>query len=148
MRNLSHLNLIDLREVSETENSLYLIMELVKGGNMISYLTSKKHISESDTRVFMNAILNAVVHMHETGIMHRDLKPDNILLRNKSIIETNICIADFGLSSFVKVDKFLFSRCGTPGFVAPEVFNYDSNTEKKYNEICDEFAVGVIFHIL
>jgi serine/threonine protein kinase len=85
--------------------------------------------------------------MHEHGIMHRDLKPENILLRNKDIIESNICIADFGLSSFVNVEKFMFSRCGTPGFVAPEIFNYESGN-KKYGEICDEFSIGVIFHIM
>lgn len=147
MRTLDHLNIISLHEVYETENSLYLVMELLKGGNMISYLTNKKKIPEEEARIFLCALLKAVAHMHEKGVMHRDIKPENILLRNLDIKETNICLADFGLSTFINVDKFLFSRCGTPGFVAPEIFNYESGS-KKYSEICDEFSVGVIFHIL
>lgn len=147
MRSLAHLNVIELREVYETDNSLYLVMELLKGGNMVSYLTAQSSFSDHDTRCFLFAILQAVAHMHERGVMHRDIKPDNILLRNKEIAESNICVADFGLSSFTNVDRFLFSRCGTPGFVAPEIFHYESGAQK-YSEVCDEFSVGVIFHIM
>ena len=147
MRALSHINVLELREVYETENSLYLVMELLKGGNMISLLSSKKCFSDKEIHIFLHAILLAVSHMHEQGVMHRDLKPENILLRNNEVVDSNICIADFGLSSFSNVEKFLFSRCGTPGFVAPEIFNYESKG-KKYGAICDEFSVGVIFHVM
>lgn len=147
MRSLSHLNVLELKEVYETENSLYLVIELLKGGNMVSYLEKQKKFSDKDTRVFLSAILKGVAHMHAQGVMHRDIKPENILFRNSGITENNICIADFGLSSFVNVDKFLFNRCGTPGFVAPEIFNYETGA-KKYSEICDEFSVGVLFHIM
>lgn len=147
MRTLDHINVIELKEVFETDNSLYLIMELLKGGNMISYLNPSKKIPENEIRIFMTALLKAVSHMHEKGIMHRDIKPENILMRNESIKECNICLADFGLSTFVNVDRFLFTRCGTPGFVAPEIFNWN-HSNQKYSEVCDEFSVGVIFHIL
>lgn len=62
--------------------------------------------------------------MHSLKIVHRDLKPDNILLRNEED-EESIVIADFGLSTFlVDTKEIIFKRCGTPGFVAPEVLNY------------------------
>ena len=61
--------------------------------------------------------------------------------------EENICIADFGLSTFANVEEYLFSRCGTPGFVAPEVVNL-KDMKKKYDIVCDEFSIGIIFHIL
>ncbi len=147
MRNLSHINVIELREIYETDNSLYLVMEMLKGGNLVSHLSTSKRMVEHEVRTFMHGILQAVAHMHERGVMHRDIKPENILLRNKEIVESNICIADFGLSSFINVERFLFSRCGTPGFVAPEIYNYE-NGKKKYREVCDEFSLGVIFHIL
>lgn len=79
--------------------------------------------------------------------MHRDLKPENILFRNNEMTEENICIADFGLSTFANVEEYLFSRCGTPGFVAPEVVNL-KDMKKKYDIVCDEFSIGIIFHIL
>lgn len=78
--------------------------------------------------------------------MHRDLKPENILFKEKGNINT-LTIADFGLS--VKVDSYpyLYPKCGTPGFVAPEVVNLiDKNSS--YTTACDIFSAGVIFHIL
>ena len=147
MRTLSHINVIELREIYETDNSLYLVMEMLKGGNLVTYLSTHNRMVEHEVRTLMYGVLQAVNHMHEKGIMHRDIKPENILLRNKEIVEHNICIADFGLSSFVNVERFLFPRCGTPGFVAPEIFDYEGGM-KKYRDICDEFSLGVIFHIL
>lgn len=58
--------------------------------------------------------------------MHRDLKPENLLLKSKKT-DYDIVIADFGLSAFVSDLNILFKRCGTPGFVAPEVLSYKEN---------------------
>ena len=83
--------------------------------------------------------------MHNKGIMHRDLKPENILLRSRASLEC--VIADFGLAEFSQAQEYLFVRCGTPGYVAPEVINIrDMNT--KYDPICDIFSLGLIFHLL
>ncbi len=122
-------------------------MELLKGGNLVDYLKSYGKFTEPKAAVFLRAILKGINHAHEHGIMHRDLKPENILFRQNEMNEENICIADFGLSTFVNVQEYLFSRCGTPGFVAPEVVNL-KDTKVKYNCICDEFSSGVIMHIL
>ena len=64
--------------------------------------------------------LMGLAHCHSKGIMHRDLKPENLMLKSKKRIH-KVKIIDFGLGSFVKVQEYLFKRCGTPGFVAPEV---------------------------
>lgn len=59
--------------------------------------------------------------MHQKGVMHRDIKPENILFRKKGELES-LCLGDFGLADIYKKDgKYLFTRCGTPGFVAPEL---------------------------
>ena len=80
--------------------------------------------------------------------MHRDLKPQNIIMRNNKNIE-EIAIIDFGLASFVDVDQYLYERCGTPGFVAPEIFAYQGpQLSENYNEKCDVFSVGIIFYML
>ena len=83
--------------------------------------------------------------MHDKNIMHRDLKPENILFRSKE--DYDCVIADFGLSEFTTSDKYLFVRCGTPGYVAPEVINI-KDKKKRYSPICDIFSLGLIFHIL
>lgn len=83
--------------------------------------------------------------MHSHNIMHRDLKPENILLRKDG--DYDCVIADFGLAESAFNDPYLFVRCGTPGYVAPEVVNL-KDLKAKYDPICDLFSVGVIFHIL
>ena len=83
--------------------------------------------------------------MHKHNIMHRDLKPENILLKEEHGFEC--CVADFGLAEFSNSEEYLFVRCGTPGFVAPEVINI-KDMRTKYDPICDMFSVGLIFHII
>jgi len=78
--------------------------------------------------------------------MHRDIKPDNIMFRNKDSLE-GIAIVDFGLSEFENAQEFLFTKCGTPGYAAPEVVNFKEGLPF-YSSKCDLFSVGVIFHIL
>ena len=77
--------------------------------------------------------------------MHRDLKPENLLLKTKDN-DTDIVLADFGLAHIMD-SKPLFKRCGTPGFVAPEILKYD-DCSPFYNEKCDVFSVGVIFYLM
>ena len=83
--------------------------------------------------------------MHAHNIMHRDLKPQNILLRKEN--DYDCVVADFGLAEHCENDPYLFVRCGTPGYVAPEVVNL-KDLKAKYHPICDLFSVGVIFHLL
>ena len=83
--------------------------------------------------------------MHAHNIMHRDLKPQNILLRKEN--DYDCVVADFGLAEHCENDPYLFVRCGTPVFVAPEVININ-NIDQTYGCECDMFCLGVIFYIL
>jgi len=83
--------------------------------------------------------------MHGKKIMHRDLKPENLIFRSKN--SWDLVIADFGLAEFSEINEYLFVRCGTPGYVAPEVINI-KDMKTKYDPICDMFSLGLIMHIL
>lgn len=83
--------------------------------------------------------------MHTKKIMHRDLKPENLIFRVPG--SSDCVIADFGLAEFSDAEEYLFVRCGTPGYVAPEVINI-KDMKTKYEPICDLFSLGLIFHIL
>lgn len=148
MRALKHRNLISLHEVYETDHSIYMVMEILEGGNLKDCLLgTKTTISKSSCINIMMGILKGLIHMHKKGIMHRDLKPENILFRNSLFLEDSVCLADFGLASYVNEPKYLFFRCGTPGFVAPEILN-NKDENAHYTEKCDIFSLGVILHIL
>jgi serine/threonine protein kinase len=103
-------------------------------------------MDEKMTAKIIQKLLLGVKNMHDNEIMHRDLKPDNILLRSEKDI-TSVVIADFGLATQVGLQKQMFKRCGTPGFVAPEVLAYKEG-EKFYGDRCDIFSLGCIMHIL
>jgi len=90
-------------------------------------------------------ILKGLKEMHSKNIMHRDLKPENILLRSKERLEC--VIADYGLAEFAESEEYLFMRCGTPGYVAPEIINL-KDMKARYKPICYIFSLGLIFHIL
>lgn len=95
--------------------------------------------------MILKGILEGLEVMHKNKIMHRDLKPENILLKKQN--DYDCVIADFGLAQHCQNQPYLFVRCGTPGYVAPEVVNL-KDLKAKYDPICDLFSVGVIFHLL
>lgn len=84
--------------------------------------------------------------------MHRDLKPENMILKEKvqkgKLEQCNLKVVDFGLATRYDAKEYLFKRCGTPGFVAPEVINAPSNENIHYDAKCDVFSAGIIFFLL
>lgn len=75
-----HPNIIQLYELMETENSYYLVTELCEGGDLMDYICARKYLSEVCTRKFIRQIISAVDYLHRIGILHRDLKIENLLL--------------------------------------------------------------------
>lgn len=78
--------------------------------------------------------------------MHRDLKLENILFRKPNVYDSLI-IADFGLATNADAIPYIYCRCGTPGYVAPEVIN-ERNMKAKHNVVCDIYSIGLIFYIM
>lgn len=150
MKKINHKNLLKLFQVYETKHSIYLVLEVLKGGELIKKIKEKSLYQEKDIAKIIRNILDALNHLHEIGIMHRDLKPENLLLKSNEENLQEVVIADFGLATFFKMDtnKILFKRCGTPGFVAPEILAYKDGQEGFYDEKCDVFSAGVIFYLL
>ncbi len=96
MAKLKHPNIFRFFHSIATEDVLYMITEVVTGGELFDYAAQRERLSESETRVFMRQILAAVDYMHRSGVCHRDLKLENILLDSFG----NIKIIDFGLGNF------------------------------------------------
>jgi len=150
MRCLNHKNILNLYEIYETEHSIYLVVDLLSGGELISKIkSSEKPQTFNEIATLIKHLLEALEHMHKRSIMHRDIKPENLLLRDSSNI-FDIVLADFGLSAKLKqpIEDILFKRCGTPGFVAPEILSYKEGKSEFYNEKCDIFSVGALLYLL
>lgn len=143
MRKLNHESIIKLHDVYESDNHVYLVLELLHGGELFDRIIKRGQYSEKDASILMRKLLSALENMHSKGIMHRDIKPENLILKD---IENdwNVKIADFGLATFVNPNHdYLFKRCGTPGYVAPEVL-----ADAKYDQKVDVFSCGVILYII
>ena len=145
MRKFSHKNLMRLFEVYESDNSIYISVELLKGGQLYDKIKAKHRFSADEVQAVMRGLFLGLDHMHTRRVMHRDLKPENILFRKEG--DFDCVIADFGLATWADEPEYLFVRCGTPGYVAPEIVNI-KDLKAKCDPICDMFSAGIILHIL
>ena len=136
-----------LHEVYETDHSYYMILEMLEGGSLKDRLQSNEKMDSKSISSIMAGILKGLCYVHQKGFMHRDIKSENILFRNNGNEENDVCIADFGLAAKIDESKYLFSRCGTPGYVAPEILNLKEENAK-YTEKRDLFSSGVIYHLM
>ena len=140
LRRLDHPHIVKIFEFYEDEFNLYVVMELCKGGELLDTIIKKGSMSEADASHFMQQIFSAVYYMHSSGIVHRDLKLENMLLDNK--LSRNIKIVDFGTACELPRHKKLTQTVGTLNYIAPDIF------KKRYNEKCDMWSCGVILYIL
>lgn len=107
-----------LFQVIETEKTLYLVMEYASGGEVFDYLVAHGRMKEKEARAKFRQIVSSVEYCHQKGVVHRDLKAENLLLDS----EMNIKIADFGFSNQFTVGVKLNTFCGSPPYAAPELF--------------------------
>ncbi|KAH9526875.1 calcium/calmodulin-dependent protein kinase I isoform X1 [Dermatophagoides farinae] len=141
LRKLKHKNIVQLVETFEDRNKVYLVMELVTGGELFDRIVEKGSYTEKDASLLIKQILEAVDYMHSQGVVHRDLKPENLLYYSQSE-DSKIMISDFGLSK-MEESGVMATACGTPGYVAPEVL-----AQKPYGKSVDVWSIGVIAYIL
>ena len=89
-----HPNIVKMYKCYETDKILYLVLELLTGGELFDTIIAKGHYSETDARQVTITLLKAIKYLHDQNVAHRDLKPENILLKDKGGGE--IKITDFG----------------------------------------------------
>jgi len=142
LKKVNHKNVINMKEIFETRKKLYLIMDVLDGGELFDRIVESGSFSEKDASNLSKNILGAIEYLHGLFIVHRDLKPENLLYTDRTP-NAEIKIADFGLSKFAYEGERLHTACGTPGYVAPEVLMLEG-----YGNKVDLWSVGVISYIL
>ncbi|WOK99507.1 CBL-interacting protein kinase 23-like isoform X1 [Canna indica] len=143
MKLVRHPNVIEMYEVMASKTKIYIVLEFVDGGELFDKIARNGKLKEDEARKYFQQLINAVDYCHSRGVFHRDLKPENLLLDTNGVLK----ISDFGLSALsqqVREDGLLYTTCGTPNYVAPEVVK-----DKGYDGAkADIWSCGVILFVL
>lgn len=148
MKSLNHPGVVNLIEVLQTPNNIYIVLELVTGGELFEQIVQNERCEEGQARFYFQQAAVAIDYCHQQGVAHRDLKPENLLLTK----DNRLKVSDFGLSNLqatntegtVSDSLKLQTVCGTPNYVAPEVL-----LKKGYSGfMADIWSLGVILYIM
>jgi calcium/calmodulin-dependent protein kinase I len=142
MKKVSHPNIVQMIAVFDTPEILYIVMELMQGGELYERIVKQKKFTEEDAAKITRQIFDALAYLHDIGIVHRDLKLENLLLVTKEEGDNRIKLADFGLSKLYS-GKSLQTACGTPFYVAPDVLLGGG-----YGPAVDCWSTGVLLYVL
>lgn len=142
LKKLDHPNVVKLVEVLDdpSEDHLYMVFELVRKGAVME-VPAEKPFSEDQSRFYFQDLLRGMEYLHYQKIIHRDVKPSNLLVAE----DGHIKIADFGVSNqFEGADALLSSTVGTPAFLAPEALT--ETRENFSGKALDVWAMGVTLY--
>ncbi|XP_017117049.1 ovarian-specific serine/threonine-protein kinase Lok isoform X1 [Drosophila elegans] len=141
MKNLSHPCVVRMHDIVDKPDSVYMVLEFMRGGDLLNRIINNKLLSEETSKLYFYQMCHAVKYLHDRGITHRDLKPDNVLLETNDE-DTLLKVSDFGLSKFVQKDSVMRTLCGTPLYVAPEVLI--TGGREAYTKKVDIWSLGVV----
>ena len=149
MKMVKHKYVVGMIEVLASKTKIFIVLELVTGGELFDKIVSVGKLQEAQARFYFSQLVEGVEYCHKLGVCHRDLKPENLLVDEAG----NLKISDFGLSSLYVGDaegdgasrtQLLHTTCGTPNYVAPEVLADKGYDGKK----ADVWSCGVILYVL
>ena len=136
----NHKNIIKYFEHFENDKHFFIVMENIAGGNLLNAINKMSKFTEPMAKNIFRQLIETIKYLHSIGIVHRDIKPDNILIE----LDNTIKLCDFGVSKEVKEGQLLTDSCGTPAFVAPEILK-----DSPYNPfITDIWSSGVVLYAM
>jgi serine/threonine protein kinase len=131
---LKHPSLVNMIHAFQDRENLYLIMELMPGGDLRYHISKKRRFSEEQTKFFVACIMQGLEYLHMNGCIHRDIKPENLVLDHKGYVR----ITDLGIARIWRPENSS-DTSGTPGYMAPEVM-----CRQNHGVAVDYFALGVM----
>ncbi|MDR1464166.1 MAG: Stk1 family PASTA domain-containing Ser/Thr kinase [Oscillospiraceae bacterium] len=136
---LSHPNIVKVYDVSYGDRLQYIVMEYVEGITLKEYIEQQRVIPWKEAVHFLTQILRALQHAHDRGVVHRDIKPQNIMLLQSG----NIKVTDFGIARFSRSETRTMTEnaIGSVHYISPEQARGDFTDEK-----ADLYSVGVVLY--
>nr|XP_035978795.1 ribosomal protein S6 kinase alpha-2 [Halichoerus grypus] len=139
-----HPNIISLKDVYDDGKFVYLVMELMRGGELLDRILRQRYFSEREASDVLCTITKTMDYLHSQGVVHRDLKPSNILYMDESGNPESIRICDFGFAKQLRAENgLLMTPCYTANFVAPEVLK-----RQGYDAACDIWSLGTLLYTM
>lgn len=126
--------IVNMQYAFQDRENLYLVMDMLSGGDLRYHISRHRRFSEEQTRFFVACIINSLEYVHNKSILHRDIKPENLVFDEKGYLR----VTDFGIARIWNPDNAK-ETSGTPGYMAPEVM-----CRQNHGVAVDYFAVGVI----
>ena len=140
LKKVRHPNVIQLYEIIETEKELFMIMEHANGGELFDFIVRNTRLNEKQAAIFYWEHISGIEYLHKSGVCHRDLTPENLLLDYANCLK----IVDFGLSNMYEKSETLKTACGCPCYAAPEMI-----AGKRYHGLqTDIWSSGVVFYAM
>jgi len=133
---LKHPYIVNMQYAFQDRENLYLVMDLMKGGDLRFHINQNSTFDETQSKFFAACIVTGLEYLHVNSIIHRDIKPENLVLDNKGYLR----ITDFGIARLLSSDNSR-DTSGTPGYMAPEILN-----RQRHGVAVDYFALGVIMY--
>uniref|UniRef100_G1SI78 non-specific serine/threonine protein kinase n=2 Tax=Oryctolagus cuniculus TaxID=9986 RepID=G1SI78_RABIT len=139
-----HPNIITLKDVYDDGKFVYLVTELMRGGELLDRILRQRCFSEREASGVLCTITKTMDYLHSQGVVHRDLKPSNILYVDESGDPESIRICDFGFAKQLRAENgLLMTPCYTANFVAPEVLK-----RQGYDAACDVWSLGILLYTM
>ena len=135
-RLLDHPNIVKLLTVDVVDGNVLMVMEYVEGTDLETLIDQKSKLELSESLRYLKQILSALAFAHDQRVIHRDIRPSNIMIDQKN----NIKITDFGTSILLKDRQYATTRIGSPPYMAPEQF------EGKAVFASDIYSAGCLFY--
>lgn len=146
MKALKHRNIVNLRQVLTSHTKLYIVMDLVTGGELFTKILKEGKLEEKVARRYFQQLVDGIEYCHRRGVCHRDLKPENLLIDETT---GELKITDFGLSAMKgasTTEELLHTQCGSPNYCAPEII---ARHKQGYNGAkVDAWSCGIILFAL
>src|SRR5690348_7308706 len=137
---LSHAHIVPIYDVGERDGLAYFVMAIVNGGNLATLLTREPRQPIDETRRLLAEIADALAYAHQRGVIHRDVKPDNILLDENN---GRAIVTDFGIARAIEASNRLTVTgiaVGTPAYMSPE----QAVGDKEVDGRSDLYSLGVL----